>query len=266
MPFEGVVPDGWTLEFEDDFDGPDLDRSRWLPHHLPQWSSTAQSAARYELADGCLHLRIDADQQPWCPEFDGDTRVSSVQTGVFAGPPGSTIGQHRFEPDVVVREAQASRRLYTPQYGAFVLRARADLDPDSMAALWMIGYEDEPERSGEICICEIFGSDVTADAARIGMGVHPFGDHDLVDDFEKVDITIDIRQFHEYAAVWTPGRITFHVDGVQVRAVDQAPDYPMQFMLGVYDFAHPRRRDASRQVRFVIDSFRAYRSRSTARI
>lgn len=258
MPLE---LDGWLLEFEDDFDGPDLDRSKWLPNHLPQWSSATQSAARYELADGCLHLRIDPDQLPWCPEFDGHTRVSSLQTGVYAGLLGSTTGQHRFKSDVVVREAQTPRRLYTPAYGAFVLRARADLDADSMVALWMIGYEDEPERSGEICICEIFGSDVTADRARVGMGVHPFGDPHLVDDFEKVDVPIDIRQFHDYAAVWSAEHVAFYVDGVQLRAVDQAPDYPMQFMLGVYDFTPPRaRQDASPPNRFVIDSFRAFRS------
>jgi hypothetical protein len=29
--------------------------------------------------------------------------VSSLQTGVFAGPVGSAIGQHRFHPEAVVR-------------------------------------------------------------------------------------------------------------------------------------------------------------------
>jgi hypothetical protein len=189
------------------------------------------------LADGCLSLRIDHDQQPWCPEFDGGTRVSSLQTGVYAGELGSRVGQHRFRPDVVVREVQASRRLYTPRYGAFVLRARAELDADSMVALWMIGYEDEPERSAEICICEIFGSEVTADAARVGMGVHPFADPRITDDFEKVEVAVDVRRFHDYAAVWTPAGVSFHIDGTQVRTVEQSPDYPMQFMLGIYDFS-----------------------------
>lgn len=74
---------------------------------------------------------------------------------------------------------------------------------------------------------------------------------------------VDVREFHEYATVWTPGRVTFHVDGVRVRAVDQAPDYPMQFMLGVYDFAQLPLPERSREVRLVIDSFQAYRPRST---
>ena len=62
-----VIERGYELDVEDRFDGAELDRTLWLPHYLPQWSSRAQSAARYELANGCLHLLIEADQQPWCP-------------------------------------------------------------------------------------------------------------------------------------------------------------------------------------------------------
>ena len=135
------------LEFEDDFDAATLDHRRWIAHYLPQWSTRAQSAARYSIGDSCLRLRIDADQEPWCPELDGDVRVSSLQTGVFAGPAGSSVGQHRFNPEAVVREAQENVRLYTPQYGYFELRAKALDNPRNMVALWMIGYEDQPERS-----------------------------------------------------------------------------------------------------------------------
>src|SRR3954447_2422614 len=103
----------YELEFEETFDGASLRLDRWFPYYLPQWSSREQSAARYELVDGSLHLQIAADQPPWCPELDGDVRVSSLQTGVFAGPVGSTIGQHRFSPRAVVREAQPATRLYT---------------------------------------------------------------------------------------------------------------------------------------------------------
>jgi hypothetical protein len=35
--------------FVERFEGPDLDRDRWLPHYLPQWSSRAASAATYEV-------------------------------------------------------------------------------------------------------------------------------------------------------------------------------------------------------------------------
>ena len=60
----------FELEFEDTFDGTELRRDRWLPSYLPHWSSRARAAARDELRDGLLRLRIDAGQEPWCPEFD----------------------------------------------------------------------------------------------------------------------------------------------------------------------------------------------------
>lgn len=114
MNLDDVLAERYVLDFEDRFDRGALDRSRWVPYYLPQWSSAAESAARYEFADGHLHLLIEADQQPWCPELDGPTRVSSLQTGVYAGPVGSSIGQHRFHPGALVREALQNVRLYTP--------------------------------------------------------------------------------------------------------------------------------------------------------
>ena len=96
----------FELEFEDTFDGGALDGRRWFPYYLPQWSGRQRSAARFEVGGGRLRLLIEADQQPWCPELDGEVRVSSLQTGVFSGPVGSGVGQHRFSPEAVVREAQ----------------------------------------------------------------------------------------------------------------------------------------------------------------
>jgi Glycosyl hydrolases family 16 len=228
---------GYELEFEDDFDVPTLDRARWLPHYLPQWSTRSAAAARYALADGELRLRIDHDQPPWCPEWDGWLRVSSLQTGVFSGPAGTPFGQHRFRPDMVVREEQAPEALYTPRYGLIECRARALADPVNMVALWMIGIEDTPEHSAEILIFEIFGREATPEAAAIGMGVHPFGDPGIYDEFEQVTLPIDVREFHEYAAEWTEDRIRFFVDEQPVKEVPQSPAYPMQLMLNIYEFA-----------------------------
>ena len=78
--------------------------------------------------------------------------------------------------------------------------------------------------------------DVTPGGAKVGMGVHPFGDPDIVDDFAAEPVPIDARDFHLYAAEWTPDGVSFSVDGEQVRVVDQSPGYPMQLMLGIYEF------------------------------
>ena len=50
------------------------------------------------------------------------------------------------------------------------VRARMDLSPRSMASVWMVGLEDEPDRCGEICVFEVFG-DAVEPGAR-GRGRH----------------------------------------------------------------------------------------------
>jgi len=263
-PNERLDRGGYVLEIEDTFERPMLDEALWIPHYLPHWSSREASAARYEVGGGLLRLRIEADQAPWNPGVDGELRVSSLQTGVFAGPVGSDLGQHRFKRGLTVREAQASVALYTPRYGLFELRARALDDPSAMVALWMIGYEDEPARSAEICVCEIFGRDVGRDSARIGMGLRPFGDPSITDAFSAEKVPIDALQTHTYSVAWTPDFVAFYVDDGLIKVVHQSPSYPMQFMLSIYDFRGDT--DASVDTGsypkvFAVESFRGYRPR-----
>ena len=39
-----------------------------------------------------------------------------------------------------------------------------------------------------------------------------------------------------YAVDWRPGRVEFFLDGDRYRTVEQAPDYPMQLIIGVFHF------------------------------
>jgi hypothetical protein len=250
----------YRLEFEDTFTGNELDRGRWLPYYLPHWSSRELARARYRIGGGACELLIEADQTPWCPEFDDGVRVSSLQTGEFAGALGSPIGQHRFNPEAVVREEQENVRLYTPRYGRIELRAAASDDPSTMVALWMIGYEDEPQRSAEICVCEIFGRDVGPDEAIVGLGLHPFGDRSIEDDFSRLTLPIDAREFHVYSADWDEDGVAFSIDREQVKIVRQSPSYPMQLMLGIYAFPEERGKPPARPYpkRFAVDAVRGY--------
>ena len=272
-------PAGWELEFDEPFDGDHLDRAHWLPYHLPQWSNRRAAAARYAVGGGELRLHVDPHQPPWCPEFDGQVQVSSLQTGVFSGPVGSTVGQHRFNADAEVREFQATRLLYAPRFARIEARMRAVADPHHMVAFWMIGVEDEPAHSAEICIAEIFGRDVspaTGDApgsAAVGMGVHPFADPSITDDFDTIELGGDATAFHTYTADWSQDSIIFSIDGRPVKRVGQSPQYRMQLMLGIYRFPLDHDHDGeefaeqlvhtpapdSHPPEFVVDYVRGYR-------
>jgi hypothetical protein len=225
----------YEVAFADDFDGTTLDERHWLPHYLPHWSTPDRTAARYRIDDGVLHLLIESDQPPWCPDLDGDLRVSSLQTGVFAGPVGSSRGQLQFHPDVVVRSEQRSRALVTVQRGLIEARMRALDDPRAMVALWMIGLEDTPEHSSEICVAEIFGRDVRPEGGRIGMGVRSWADPAITDDFVAEELPIRVRDWQTYAAEWTDDGVAWYVDDRLVRVVEQSAMYPMQIMLGIYE-------------------------------
>jgi Glycosyl hydrolases family 16 len=225
-----------TMTFEDDFAGTDLDREVWIPHYLPMWSSRAESAATYAVTGSELRLTIPPEQGLWCPGDHEPLRVSGIQSGVFSGEVGSTIGQQPFRDGAVVREFQPTRWGWTPEYGLLEVRARMDLSPRSMAAVWMVGLETERERSAEICIFEVFGDTVEAGTAAVGMGVHPFRDPAITDDFAAPRVALDAGEFHVYAADWRPGRVDFLIDGEHIRTVHQAPEYPMQMMVAVFDF------------------------------
>lgn len=234
--YDRRVPAG-DAPFSDDFDGHDLDRSVWIPHYLPQWSSRAESAATYRVTGSQLRLSIPVEQRRWCPEeHEEPLRVSAIQSGVFAGEVGSSVGQQPFRDGLRVREAQPVQWGWTPRFCRIEVRARMALTARSMASVWLVGIEDEPRRSGEICVFEVFGEAIDGTGAAVGMGVHPFRDPALHDDFATPRLPIDVAEFHTYAADWRPGRVDFFVDGAHVRSVPQAPDYPMQMMIGVFDF------------------------------
>jgi hypothetical protein len=256
---------GYHLEFDEAFDGSELDRSRWLPWYLPHWSSRAATAARYEIdADG-LRLRIDEDTPEWSPEFDPGVRVSNLQTAVGSGPVGSDRGAHHFRDGLVVREAQPTRVTYAPRDGLVEVRLAASRDPRCLTALWLIGLEDVPERSAELCIVELFGRDVAAGASVVGLGIHPFADPALRDDFRRVPVGFDAGEAHDYAAAWEPGRTDWFIDGVHVAWQAQAPAYPLQLMLDLYELPGddgPTARIGPYPKEAVIHHVRGYRRRA----
>jgi hypothetical protein len=254
-------PEGMELVFEDDFDDPDLDVSVWLPHYLPAWSSLAATKATYEISDSCLHLIIPPDQGLWCADdHSPPLRVSAVQSGNFSGPVGGTVGQQPYREGLLVREEQEAFFGWTPDHGYLEVRARGQVSARSMVACWLIGLEDQPERSAEICVAEVFGNAVVpGESAAIGMGLHAFRDPAVTEDFDTVRLPIDITDFHTYAVNWTPEQADFLVDGTLARRCPRPPSYPMQLMLAVFDFPEagsPNDSDAVPPL--VVDRVRGY--------
>lgn len=261
FPANPKEKENYLLEFNDEFVKKEVDTTKWIPYYLPQWSSREMSKPNYEIKDGNLILKITKNQKAWCPEFNGSVKCSSIQTGVYSGALGSTVGQHRIHPHCVVRQEQPAQQTYLPKYGFFEIRAKSSIAKSNVVALWMIGYEDRPEKSAEICVFEIKGSHVSKNIATIGFGIHKFNDPALKEAFHEEAFTLDPTKFHIYSAEWTPEKVVFYIDNQKIKEIEQSPNYPMQLMLGIYEIPSDQKEMAQEKYpkEFIIDYVRGYK-------
>jgi len=130
-----------------------------------------------------------------------------------------------------------------------------ELHPGQLAALWMIGFEDEPDRSGEITIMEIFGDGIDETGTELGHGIKAVNDPRLVTDFIAPRLSFSPERYHTYRADWDANGVSFYLNGQMLRRVEQSPAYPMQFMLNVYEL---KPMDAPPPM-MQVDWFRGYR-------
>jgi hypothetical protein len=78
----------------------------------------------------------------------------------------------------------------------------------------------------------------------VGSGLHPFRDPSIVEEFAARRQDIDVREHHSYAVEWRPDGVEFFLDEQPVWATQQAPRYPMQMMIAVFDFPSGAKTDA----------------------
>lgn len=207
-----------------------LDEGIWFPYYLPHWSSRRETRASFEVHPGLLRLSIPDAHPLWCPDTHPEPlRVSGIQSG-------NVPGSQAFREDLEIVEPDNDFRGHLPLYGRIGIRMSGEVDGRSMFAFWLSGIEDTPERSGEICVAEIFGVGATGDTARVGMGIRAFGDPQLRGDFTEVTQPIDVSRFHDYAVDWRPGSVTFTIDDEVAKELDESPDYRVILMIGLFDF------------------------------
>jgi hypothetical protein len=231
-----------TVLLDDRFQGTTLDESKWFPYYLPAWSSRAATRGSYRCGPEGLVLDIPVDHPVWCPgDHSQPLRVSGIQSGSWSGAVGTTRGQQRYREGLLVREEQPRFEGCLVSSGRVAIEARMQLSPRSMGALWLSGFEDDPQQlqCGELCIFEIFGNALgptEAPSAEVGVGIKAFRDPALTQDFAAPEVAIDVTELHEYAVEWDADAAVFRVDGAEVRRCPAPPTYPMQMMLALFDF------------------------------
>lgn len=174
-------------------------------------------------------------------------RVSGIQTATFSGPVGSPVGTHRHRDGLTVVTRQEERHLFLATAGKVEAELRASDDPTAMLAFWLVGLEQSPGESGEICVAELFGDSVGPAGSKVNVGIKAHHDPRLHDDMRTVDLELDAAQWHTYAAEWGDGLdVRFYVDGVLVHSSAQDLGYPMQLMVDLFEFPDTPEREPGR--------------------
>lgn len=190
-PAHAAGDDEWSLLWSDEFDGDELDASRWRVEssRFGQATNTLQCYTPDNVAVSDGHLRIQAKRESVaCPN-----RVEHYTSGMVRG--NVPVG-----------------------FGAVEIRAKMPSGAGFLPALWMLPVQKiygTDGRSGEIDIVEV--KTATPDSAHgtvhwrypdCGWGCSRYGG--------KIQVTEPdtTEAFHTYRVEWGPERIVWYVDGI----------------------------------------------------
>lgn len=239
---QNTDPDPWTLTFSDEFDGPEIDTTKWdvltrehnynneKQYYLPEQASIVNGV-----------LRITTTNEPYRGKAYRSARLESH---------------------------------FKQAYGKFEIRAKVPTTKGIWPAIWLLPRDVDWPHGGEIDIMEHRGSN----PAGVSSAVHfadENGDHKFVHkDYSATDSEGQPVQwpdgFHVYSVIWTPQDIAISVDGAEKHRIGRESippiDTPMSLILntavgGWFD-GEPDDTTAFPQ-HFDIDYVRVYQSNDT---
>jgi beta-glucanase (GH16 family) len=203
------TPAGWKQVWTDEFDGKDIDRTKWdfdtgngfYDYDASQWiSGWGNDELQYYtrepdnafIKDGMLHIRARKESLHGC----GYTSAR-LKTRKKDGSP-----------------------LFNQRYGRFEFRAKLPTGKGVWPALWMLPQDEKYGAwpcSGEIDVMEARGQEPTK-----VLGTLHFGSRWPANAEASKDHVLPeggtIADFHVYALEWEPGEIRWSVDGRQYAA------------------------------------------------
>ena len=197
-------PAGWKLTWSDEFDGKEIDKSKWdfdlgngfYDYGASQWLSGwgndelqyyTREADNAFVKDGMLHIRAVKESRDGCGYTSAKLKTRKRD--------GTT--------------------LFAQKYGRFEFRAKMPTGKGVWPALWMLPADDKYgawAASGEIDIFEARGHEPNKAVGTLHFGgkwptnTEVSKTYDLPDKGTMAD-------FHVYAVEWEPGEIRWSVDG-----------------------------------------------------
>ena len=197
---------GWELVWHDEFDGHEIDRSKW----------------DFDIGNGFYDYKNHA----WVPGWGNDElqyytcapENASVKDGslIIRTRKESLHGCGYTSARLKTRQRDGTA-LFTTRFGRVEFRARVPSGKGLWPALWMLPQDDKYggwAASGEIDLMEIAGETPHEVLNSIHFGAtHPM--RTLITTVYPLPNGSTVSDWHEYAVEWEAGEIRFYVDGVQ---------------------------------------------------
>ena len=188
QPSQTLSYEGYTLRWEDNFDGTELNRQDWnVELHEPGWvnnelQSYVDSPENIYLQDGSLVLKPVETKNA-----DGTVSYTSGRV--------NTQNKHDFK------------------YGIFEARAKVPEGQGFLPAFWMMPTNEnlygQWPRCGEIDIMEVLGNDTTRSYGTLHYG-NPHSQSQAGCTLTEGNFS---DEYHTFAVEWLPDRISWYVDG-----------------------------------------------------
>ncbi len=219
---------GYTLFWEDQFDGNRLDPKKWAVRGVGPRAIGYISADAVNVKDGYLELGAF--------EEDGAIKVGAV----------GTHGR------------------FTTKYGYFECRAQLQKSKGNWAAFWIqsaeIAQGEDPAKFGtEIDIMEYFkkqGEDMISHNLHWAYGPNQKSIGGLLSRVDGVS-----EGFHTFALEWTPDKYAFYVDGYKYYEVTEAISHIDEYL--ILSMELPSRADALKEAvfpdAFIVDYVKVYK-------
>ena len=222
-----LLPEGkWTLAFSDEFDGTELDRTKW-DFRLNYWGSPNPAYTdKGVVLDGksCIELHRTA--------HNGLYVSPQLQTGSNSFDIPKTDSENPWEQNDFWPLGRLIKPKFMHRYGFYECRCKFQKYPEEMwSAFWMqspsIGTAYDPTYCGiEADIMECFKKGECTTGNIMG------GYGKQCREEERVYYPVkDMDSFHRFGMEWTPTGYTFYCDGEVVSTVTEHVSHVPQFLL-----------------------------------
>ncbi len=253
-----MLPEGkqWKLVWNDEFDGTQLDRTKWdYRLHIMHTRHNTFTNEGAVVKDGLLHLnRI---------EVNGDFYSPHLQTGYnyMDRPPEASSYTKKLTWPI----AEFKQPLFMHKYGYYEARCKLQQHEGWWSAFWLqapaIGSTPCHKQSGvEVDIMECF---TTNNAVLLNLHWDGYGkDHKSAASGKR--LLNDRNAWHTYGVEWTPTNYVFYIDGKPSWTNSEAVSQTEQFIListecnGYRSGGKPKLPAGAPSDAFIIDYVRVY--------